>query len=314
MGHIIALCITAFLMLIVAGMLVNSAVRGPRRKMKGARRWAPCMVFGVAYPLILADPLRHVLGDYELWPGCGNNPTYNRINNSNPYPSNCAASSYEYRCVVPCCVSTWTLNGSSTHGTSEWMFYPPQTTFFPAPATLLGQWATLNADGDVYFPEAFDRSAMPYQVYEPESPYNKVNGSRYLLFWETGGINTAKGGETDESCHPYKVNPDTGYCLMEAFDKDGNVTHSLLGEDGTCDCSACNPSETMPNLSPMGIVFTIVFTYCGFILLTVAVLWNANFIAKLKIIKAKWKELKEAARADRAQVANESLVTPLSSA
>ena len=45
-------------------------------------------------------------------------------------------------------------------------------------------------------------------------------------------------------------------------------------------------------LSVVGILFTLVFTYLGFILLTIGTMWNADIVAKLKNIKAQWKELR----------------------
>lgn len=47
------------------------------------------------------------------------------------------------------------------------------------------------------------------------------------------------------------------------------------------DCS----EENMACLSVIGWLFTVVFTYSGFIFLMIGTLWNANFIAKLSKIK-----------------------------
>ena len=49
-------------------------------------RWGPLVMLLVAIPLILADPTRHLLGDYHIWEGCGNNRVYSRINSSNAFP------------------------------------------------------------------------------------------------------------------------------------------------------------------------------------------------------------------------------------
>jgi hypothetical protein len=46
--------------------------------------------------------------------------------------------------------------------------------------------------------------------------------------------------------------------------------------------------ENMAHLSPMGIVFTIIFTYVGFIFLTIGTLWNANIVSKIRQIKKQW--------------------------
>lgn len=50
--------------------------------------------------------------------------------------------------------------------------------------------------------------------------------------------------------------------------------------------------ENMGHLSPMGILFTIVFTYSGFVLLTIGTLWNANFVSKIRQIRQQWKKLR----------------------
>lgn len=65
--------------------------------------------------------------------------------------------------------------------------------------------------------------------------------------------------------------------------------------DGTSDCGCgCIPTtqERFWNLSPMGIVFTLVFTYLGFTLLLVGTMWNANLCDKIDDICEEWAELR----------------------
>lgn len=50
--------------------------------------------------------------------------------------------------------------------------------------------------------------------------------------------------------------------------------------------------ENMAHLSFIGILFTIVCTYLGFIFLFIGVLWNANILKKCKEIKMQWRELR----------------------
>jgi len=50
--------------------------------------------------------------------------------------------------------------------------------------------------------------------------------------------------------------------------------------------------ETMHCLSVIGVLFTIVATYLGFILLVIGTMWNANIVDKLKEIKEEWKRLR----------------------
>lgn len=51
-------------------------------------------------------------------------------------------------------------------------------------------------------------------------------------------------------------------------------------------------NENMAHLSPMGVFFTIVLTYCGFICLMIGTLWNANICQKLREIRSQWNELR----------------------
>jgi len=53
-----------------------------------------------------------------------------------------------------------------------------------------------------------------------------------------------------------------------------------------------NSHENMAHLSIVGVLFTICFTYCGFALLFIGTLWNANIVKKLKEIKQQWIELR----------------------
>lgn len=50
--------------------------------------------------------------------------------------------------------------------------------------------------------------------------------------------------------------------------------------------------EDIACLSTVGVLFTVVFTYTGFIMLAAGTLWNANIIDKLKEIKKQWKQLR----------------------
>lgn len=52
------------------------------------------------------------------------------------------------------------------------------------------------------------------------------------------------------------------------------------------------PDESFQCLSTVGWLFTIVFTYSGFILLMVGSLWNANIMDKLAELKEQWKALR----------------------
>jgi len=61
---------------------------------------------------------------------------------------------------------------------------------------------------------------------------------------------------------------------------------------GSSEYRADCPTETMRCLSILGVFFTVVATYTGFIFLFIGTMWNANIIAKLKQIRTKWKLLR----------------------
>lgn len=53
-----------------------------------------------------------------------------------------------------------------------------------------------------------------------------------------------------------------------------------------------NSDENMKHLSLVGVLFTIVCTYSGFLMLFIGVLWNAQIVKKLKEIKKQWTVLR----------------------
>jgi len=52
-------------------------------------------------------------------------------------------------------------------------------------------------------------------------------------------------------------------------------------------------NERVACLSTIGAIFTIVFTYSGFVLLAIATMWNANITDKIRKFREKWKEIRE---------------------
>lgn len=277
-------------MLVVGGMLLRSAAWGIRSyKQTVFLRWGPFLVFSIAAPLIMADLVRHLIQDEGLWAVCGNNDVYNRINSTSPYPEACKWASNQFICTVHCCVPTWRpyVNGSE----QKYGWFPPQSTFFPA-SSLLGQFATLDSNGVVVFDKSFDKTQQPYRVFDAP-----------LLLWADGSRNTKRGSATAAECAPYGVNEETGYCLLSNASEPLHVQltqlptslrKSTLPASASCDCNACLPTsmEKMSQSSAIGIVFTITFTYLGFILLALAVLWNADVVKKLSQVRKKWHELR----------------------
>jgi thiol-disulfide isomerase/thioredoxin len=85
--------------------------------------------------------------------------------------------------------------------------------------------------------------------------------------------------------------------LTEAVSKNlpyGSDTPAVaLAPGEVCECD-CLPSheENMLHLSMIGIIFTVICTYSGFILLAVGALWNADIINKCKKMKKQWQSLR----------------------
>ena len=73
----------------------------------------------------------------------------------------------------------------------------------------------------------------------------------------------------------------------------GFPQHETALVDGKCECHCCPLSdEDLHHLAPMGVLFTIFFTYFGFTLLAVGTLWNANITEKLREVRRQWRVLR----------------------
>eukprot|EP01004_Peranema_trichophorum_P004138 NODE_307_length_2984_cov_95.594547_g265_i0.p1 GENE.NODE_307_length_2984_cov_95.594547_g265_i0~~NODE_307_length_2984_cov_95.594547_g265_i0.p1 ORF type:complete len:770 (+),score=165.48 NODE_307_length_2984_cov_95.594547_g265_i0:178-2487(+) len=90
------------------------------------------------------------------------------------------------------------------------------------------------------------------------------------------------------SSSQYRCN---SYCCVPGDGHAGLIPDLAPGSECTCHCIPDN-EENMKHLSPMGILFTIFFTYLGFVLLAFGTLWNASIIDKLKEIRETWRELR----------------------
>ena len=309
-------------MLVVGAMLLRSAVSGQRCWMHGpdsasphrGKRYGPFVLQQLAACLVIADPLRHVLGDVGLWVGCSNNPTFSRINSTDPFPTGCYSSSYQYRCTVPCCVPTWRPAGNGSAGAAEYAWLPPQS--------QLPELATLRPDGTVYLPPGYAASQQPWEVFKPGA-----------LLWASGRAHAGRGGMREADCE-HGVNNATGYCFLvdeatpmsyadrlkllplrdvsKPFNAETSAPpapHALAPPAPTpsrplapprapqphprltsalpcrrpdpheCNCDQCSPSESIGHLAPVGILFTLVFTYLGFLLLALALAWRAPHLA-----------------------------------
>ncbi len=70
-------------------------------------------------------------------------------------------------------------------------------------------------------------------------------------------------------------------------------SYYFLFQKGSSQYRANCPHENVTCLSAVGVVFTIIFTYTGFILLFIGTMWNANIVAKLKQIRKQWRLLRQ---------------------
>lgn len=61
-------------------------------------KYGPTILCFLSFPLILADPLRHVLSDNNIWESC--NRRCQEL-----WPERCDWSSSEYHCTLPCSLS-----------------------------------------------------------------------------------------------------------------------------------------------------------------------------------------------------------------
>jgi len=58
------------------------------------------------------------------------------------------------------------------------------------------------------------------------------------------------------------------------------------------ECAQTTSQENIKCLSLVGWIFTIFFTWSGFVLLFIGTMWNANLISKLKQVRQQWKKLR----------------------
>ena len=299
-GHTISFYITLALMLLVGGVIAREAIAGPRSWAPTKReRWGPTVVMFFAACLIMAEPTRHVITDANIWPWCGNNPAYDRVNSTDPFPAQCQKSATQYVCTQVCCVSTWQPASAAADASFSWT--PPSADFYPD-GPLPGPFATQRADGSVYFPPGFPKSAsaMPYSLYE-------ASAAAPLVFYETGAVNPLRRSTPATGC-VYGVNQATGYCFLtnQSLSYEAQLASLPLADPTkpfnattnphSCGCDGCVPQENWSHLSVVGVLSSLVCTYFGFFLLTIAVGWNANILKKLKRIPQQWSQLRAASR------------------
>merc|ERR1711964_941950 len=94
-AHSVQLVVTVIIMILI-GVYVHSHIE----KRDSIHGWwyvyGPFLLTACAIPLILADPMRHVLQDANIWLSCQRVP-------GQVFPDSCLYSSEQYRCKVECC-------------------------------------------------------------------------------------------------------------------------------------------------------------------------------------------------------------------
>ena len=282
------------------------------------RLYGPCILTMLAAPLILADLCRHVMGDLNLWPWCGDpsmqRGLFGRVNES--WTDACFWSSTEYVCNIPCCVP----GNNSVASTNDFsMNYYLQT----------------NPDGTNYQLSFIDNCGLggpdgrsivdaPHtnpnctcgggQCDPKKSPIDQM--ALASTTDELGLLAFLLPGATQDDNYPQGFGP------MATTTTDGDAflpphwptypqltpktlafvhAQAVIGNVGVppadipdCNCDNCVPpeQENIHHLSFIGVLFTICFTYSGFVLLATGTLWNADIIHKLQDISKKWKKLR----------------------
>ena len=82
----------------------------------------------------------------------------------------------------------------------------------------------------------------------------------------------------------------TGQLSWQDDDWDGGKVNKGAWNGNTCHCT---DNESMSNLSTVGNIFTIGFTYFGFFVMTIGVMWNAEIIKKLGKARSQFKALRD---------------------
>lgn len=94
-AHLISLLVD---LVIIGGLCVYVSYKARERDpypYSFKAKWGPMLLCWLSFPFIMADPFRHVLGDYSIWEGCNRSC-------GEKWPSHCDWSSNEYKCALTC--------------------------------------------------------------------------------------------------------------------------------------------------------------------------------------------------------------------
>lgn len=281
------------------------------------QKYGPLILTLVASPLIMADLMRHVLGDVGAWPWCGDpsvqGGVFPRINES--WSDACFWSSTEYRCNIPCCVP----GNNTVQGANDYdLNYLLRTNATDGTNVQLpfSEFCGMDADGNVVPIEGATHTnpncTCAMGACDPDkAPADQMAvlavgdaSLRLLAPLEPGqqqDTNYPQGFANDpqraDTFAPYwpaypQLDAETlAYVKSEAVKGNPDVAPEDIPD---CNCLNCVPAdqENIHHLSFIGVLFTIIFTYTGFIMLAVGTLWNANIIKKCGEIKQQWRQLR----------------------
>jgi len=107
LGHYIALGVTGSLMLAVNGYMLHCAIK-KRKRMPFFKKWGPFLLTFIAMFLILADLMRHVLQDTNVWPA-GPWPGSNEYRNNCPKENFTCLSAVGWIFTIVCTYSGFVL-------------------------------------------------------------------------------------------------------------------------------------------------------------------------------------------------------------
>ena len=274
--------------------------------------YGPCILTLVAAPLILADLCRHVAGDLGIWAWCGDpaqqNGHFGRVNES--WTDACFWSSTEYVCNIPCCVPgdnsvhstndlslNYLLITNATDGTNYQASFSDHCGLSATGTTgpILG--APRTNPNCTCGGAACNTTKVPTDYY--------TTNALMAEDWEAQLLAGLEPGDVQDSNYPQGFGPLSkttknsdaflpphwpAYPQLDAPTLAFVKAQAVIGNVGVdpadipdCNCDNCVPpgQENIHHLSFIGVLFTICFTYSGFVLLASGTLWNADIIHKL---------------------------------
>jgi len=290
----------------------GDGVLGRKCKMYG-----PVLLTGLATPLILADLSRHVLGDLNVWSWCGDPSVqggrFGRVNES--WTDACFWSSTEYVCNIPCCVP----GNNTVESTNDLsMNYYLQTNedgsnfqlSFAENCGMGGIGKTIHnaphtnpnctcAGGKCDQSKSPSDQMFLYTTKDTLGLLALLNPTEKQDGNYPEGFGPMSDTTTDEDAflpphwpsYPQLSIETLKYVKAQAVIGNVGVPPAEIPD---CNCDNCLPpdQENIHHLSFIGVLFTICFTYTGFVLLACGTLWNADIFKKLAEIKIKWQKLR----------------------